>query len=71
MNIKFNFFSSDFYKYLSLNEFDEDDIFEIANQIYENLSLQKPNYNLEIEKEKIITIKLLLKFYLFQIKKLL
>ena len=68
MNIKFNFFQV---IYIKIYEFDEDDIFEIANQIYENLSLQKPNYNLEIEKEKIIQIKLLIKFCLFQIKKLL
>ena len=32
MNIKFNFFSSDLYKDLSSTKFDEDDIFEIANQ---------------------------------------
>ena len=67
---KIQLFSSDLYKDLSSTEFDEDDIFEIANQIYGNLSLQNPNYNLEIEKEKIITNKITNKILSFSNKKI-
>ena len=48
-------FSCDLYKDLTSNEIDDNDIFEIANKIYENLSLKNPKYNIEIEKDKIIT----------------
>lgn len=48
-------FSCDLYKDLTSNEIDDNDIFEIANKLYEKLSLKNPKYNIEIEKDKIIT----------------
>ena len=67
---KIQLFSCDLYKDFSSNELDENDIFEIANKIYGSLSLQNPNYNLEIEKEKIITNEITNKVLAFSNKKI-
>ena len=67
---KIQLFSCDLYKDLSSIEFDEEDIFEIANQIYGNLSVQNPKYNLEIEKAKIITNKICNKILSFSNKEI-
>ena len=67
---KIQLFSCDLYKDFSSNELDENDIFEIANKIYGSLTLQNPNYNLEIEKEKIITNEITNKVLAFSNKKI-
>ena len=50
--------SSDLLNNLPINELDDNDIYEIANKIYKKLNLKYPNYNLEIEKEKLLTNKI-------------
>ena len=63
-------FSSDLYKDLSSIEIDDNDIYEIANIIYSNLTLKNPNYNLKIEKEKVITNKIANKILAFSNKEI-
>ena len=50
--------SSDLLNNLPINELDDNDIYEIANKIYKKLNLKYPYYNLEIEKEKLLTNKI-------------
>jgi len=58
-------FSSDLFNDLSKNELDDNDIYEIANKIYQKLNYKNPNYILEVEKEKLITNQISNKIFAF------
>ncbi len=63
-----NVHSADLCNDLSIKELDDNDIYEIANKIYQKLHLKHPTYNLEIEKEKLLTNKISNKIFAFENK---